>query len=554
MSEQENPGHQKSAHSIPSFKPEEHILNSLHWADQTARKIIKLKGEKPLYTCASGITPSGVVHIGNFREIITTELVVRALKDLGKNVRFIYSWDDYDVFRKVPKDMPKQDLLTANLRKPICDVPDVYEVTHSYAAYNQQVMEKSLPPVGIYPEFLYQHKKYRAGEYTNGIKLALQRAHIIRDILNKFRKEARDEKWMPLFVYNPQTNTDDVKDITWDGDDTITFSDAQNNVQSLKISEGKYISLPWRVDWPMRWSVEQVDFEPGGKDHSSPGGSYDTAKEIVKEVYGFEAPLYIMYDFISIKGGKGKMSSSKGGAVILADVLEIYEPQVTRFLFAGTRPDAEFAISFDGDVIKVYEDFDKCERIYYGLEDAKTDKDTIQQKRIYELSVVTKPAPKMCLQPGFRHITTLLQIYQGDIDRVVEWYITHEAVTDADIARIKQRAECAKNWLIKYAPDEFVFKVNSQFDPKCIEPLYIGAFERLRELILEQKTPDEKGTLLWEYCKSANVNIKEFFRLCYQLLISKDKGPKLLQFIHEIGNEDVANRLKVALNQAKMVS
>ena len=75
----------------------------VHWADQCADKIIRERGDLDLYTCASGITPSGTVHIGNFREIISVDLVVRALRSRGKNVRFIYSWDDYDVFRKVPK-------------------------------------------------------------------------------------------------------------------------------------------------------------------------------------------------------------------------------------------------------------------------------------------------------------------------------------------------------------------------------------------------------------------------------------------------------------------
>jgi lysyl-tRNA synthetase, class I len=528
-----------------------HIYDSLHWADQTARKVIQLKGDKPKYTCASGITPSGVIHIGNFREIITTDLVVRALRDLGKEVRFIYSWDDYDVFRKVPKDMPRQDELVKYLRKPICDVPDVYGVAESYARYNELILEKSLPAVGIFPEFLYQHKKYRAGEYTHGIKLALQQAQKIRDILNKYRTEARDESWLPLFIYNPDTNNDDVKNITWDGDDTLKFVDSMGKEHTLKISEGKGISLPWRVDWPMRWSVEQVDFEPGGKDHSSPGGSYDTGKEIVKEVYGFEAPHYIMYDFIRIKGGAGKMSSSAGGAVKLSDVLEIYEPELTRFLFAGTRPDTEFAISFDGDVIKIYEDFDKCERIYYGIEDAKTEKDLLQQKRIYEFSCVSKPNEKMAFQPGFRHITVLLQIYQGNIDKVVEWFMEHEKVTDSDMPRIKARTLCAKNWLENHAPEEFVFKVNAEFNANLITHEFIGAFKRMHELILEPMSADERGTALWEYCKNTGVNIKDFFRVAYQVLIGKDKGPKLMNFVQQIGNEDVANRLKVALNQAE---
>jgi molybdate transport repressor ModE-like protein len=91
-------------------------LNTGHWADLNAEKVIREKGEKPLYTCASGITPSGTVHIGNFREIISVDLVVRALRDRGKQVRFIYSWDDYDVFRKVPKNMPQGELLAKYLR------------------------------------------------------------------------------------------------------------------------------------------------------------------------------------------------------------------------------------------------------------------------------------------------------------------------------------------------------------------------------------------------------------------------------------------------------
>ena len=77
-----------------------------HWADQMADRIIKERGDLDLYTCASGITPSGTVHIGNFREIMTVDLVVRALKSRGKKTRFIYSWDDYDVFRKVPANIP----------------------------------------------------------------------------------------------------------------------------------------------------------------------------------------------------------------------------------------------------------------------------------------------------------------------------------------------------------------------------------------------------------------------------------------------------------------
>ena len=75
---------------------------SMFWADQIARRVVEKRGEKKRYTCAAGITPSGTIHIGNFREMITTDIVLRALRDLGKNVRYVYSWDDFDRLRKVP--------------------------------------------------------------------------------------------------------------------------------------------------------------------------------------------------------------------------------------------------------------------------------------------------------------------------------------------------------------------------------------------------------------------------------------------------------------------
>src|SRR3989344_4283532 len=97
---------------------------TLHWADKIAAEVIKKKGDQKTYTIASGITPSGTIHIGNFREIITVDLVGRALTAAGKNVRFIYSWDDYDVLRRVPENMPNKEMLQKSLRKPIVDIPD----------------------------------------------------------------------------------------------------------------------------------------------------------------------------------------------------------------------------------------------------------------------------------------------------------------------------------------------------------------------------------------------------------------------------------------------
>ncbi|MGZ3807892.1 MAG: lysine--tRNA ligase, partial [Bacteriovorax sp.] len=150
------------------------LNDAVHWADLTADKLIRANQDKELYTLASGITPSGVVHFGNFREVITVDLVARALRKRGKKVRFIFSWDDYDTFRKVPLNLPKQDELAKFLFNPIVDTPDPFGEHESYAAHHEKNFEAQIAKMGITVEPLYQAKKYRNGEYREQIKKTLQ--------------------------------------------------------------------------------------------------------------------------------------------------------------------------------------------------------------------------------------------------------------------------------------------------------------------------------------------------------------------------------------------
>ena len=132
---------------------------NIHWADTTADRIIRQRGDKETYVLASGITPSGVVHFGNFREVITVDLVARALREKGKKVRFIFSWDDYDTFRKVPANLPKQDMLSKYMFQPIVDTPDPFDEAESYAKHHEDAFEKQLDRVGIEVEPIYQATK-----------------------------------------------------------------------------------------------------------------------------------------------------------------------------------------------------------------------------------------------------------------------------------------------------------------------------------------------------------------------------------------------------------
>ena len=510
-----------------------------HWADIYADKIIREKGDKEVYTCASGITPSGTVHIGNFREIISVELIVRALRAKGKNVRFIYSWDDYDVFRKVPKNMPNPELLETYLRKPITLVPDTTGRANNYARGNELDVEKILPNVGVNPEYLYQAERYRSSMYAEGMRKALEKRSEIKAILDEYRTEPLPESWWPISVFSSFTDKDTTTILGWDGEWGITYrDDSTGQEETIDLRTTPYAKLPWRIDWPMRWAREGVDFEPAGKDHHSEGGSFDTSKKIVK-LFGGEAPVSFQYDFISIKGRGGKISSSSGEVISLYDVLEVYTPEICRYLFVSTRPNTEFAISFDLDVLKIYEDYDNCERIYFGLLDVN-EKRKAKEKRIYELSQVGEVPTEPSYQIPFRHLCNLLQIHGGDKDAVLA---TLTDITPSQKERLKVRMSCAWAWITTFAPEEFRWSLSNADTPLVEvndnERAALKALAKAVEENLDGKTEKEFSNYLYSAAEAGSLESSAFFSLVYRVLIGKERGPKLAGFIKTCGKDKI---------------
>ena len=68
----------------------------MHWAESIAQKIIQRNPNKEEYVCAAGISPSGSIHIGNFRDIATSYFVARSIRKMGKKAKLLFSWDEFD--------------------------------------------------------------------------------------------------------------------------------------------------------------------------------------------------------------------------------------------------------------------------------------------------------------------------------------------------------------------------------------------------------------------------------------------------------------------------
>ncbi len=493
------------------------MAEKFFWADAVAENIIKQKGDKEEYVCASGITPSGQVHIGNFREVITTFMVVKALRDKGKKVRFIYSWDDYDRFRKVPKGVDVN--YEKYLGMPISDIPSPNNPNMTYSEYNEKVFEKSLSKIDIQAEYIYQNKMNKKSSYADLIKLSLEKRRKIMDILDKYRREPLAEDWMPIMIYCDKCKKDMTKILSTDGYN-IEYECKCGYKETFDIRKKGIVSIKWRVDWPLRWYYEGVDFEPGGIDHSVHGGSFTTSKEISQEIFGFEPPIYQFYEWISVKGG-GEFSSSSGNAMTLDEVESVYESSILRYLFTGTKPKSKFQISFDNDVIKIYEDFDRLETKYFE------EKVNPQEKMIYEYSVLNIPKLKP-EREGFRHLITLVQLGK-----------TNDLNSES-----KLRAEKVSNWLSKYAGDDMKFSVQEKITENFTDKEKEVLLELKKVLeIQEYETDKEMLGEFYEIFEKTGITNKEFFDISYRAIINKSKGPRLAGFIRSIGQDKIIELL-----------
>jgi lysyl-tRNA synthetase class 1 len=506
----------------------------MHWADSFAKEIIetRAKGE---YVVESGITPSGVVHIGNAREIMTQFFVHQALLKLGKQSKFQYMWDDYDRFRKVPKGVPEE--FKKYLGLPVSKVPDPFGCHKSYAEHSADVLVKELKHIGVFPVFLSATELYESCAFAENIKTALENVDKIKAILNSERKEPLEQEWLPIHVYCEQCHKDTTK-AKYLGDYDIEYEcecGFSNRVDFRKVG---CVKLSWRVDWPSRWAHFGVDFESAGKDHMASGGSWDTGILISKEVFGYEPPVGTMYEFIYIKGQKEKMSKSVGNVATLSTLLTIYEPEVIRFLYTQRLKKAIY-VPFDTDIYSIYDLFDAAEKSYYDLQE-----DEEETKRRYELSQIER-YKKCPTRIPFSELVNLIQtVSPNKVEAQLKVILAekNKDFTGEDLQMASSRLKKAQFWLDEFAPVEV--KVALSNEPFEIPVEYKRLIAKIAERISE--LDDEEAILqeAYEMTKAAGFKPKDIFGILYKALINKERGPRFGILVMILGKKEVVERLR----------
>lgn len=516
----------------------------MHWSEEIAERIIKRNPNKEEYVCATGISPSGSIHIGNFRDIATSYFVVRALRKKGKKAKLLFSWDEFDRLRKVPVNVAA---VNSDMEKyigcPYVDVENPFKESDasSYADYFEKEFESSIGEFGIDMDYRHQAEMYRSGKYTKYILEALEKRGQIFDILDRHRtqkaKEGERENYYPVSIYCSECGKDMTKITSLSDDCTkATYECACGHKGTFDFTKDFNCKLAWKIDWPMRWMYEGVDFEPGGKDHASPHGSYDTSKDIAREVFSYEPPIFQGYEFIGIKGTTGKMSGSSGLNLTPGTLLKIYQPEVILWLYSKTDPLKAFDFCFDDGILRQYFEFDK---MYNAVKDGTAS--NAQLEIMYNTTVEGREIETVPMG----HLVQLGSVVDFNV-KMLET-VFEKIGTPYKYEQFKDRLERAKYWLEHCAPENVnrlretrnwdVYETLDENGKKEVEALFSFISKGGYDL-------DELNKKLYaipkEVCggeldeKALKALQGTFFKNVYKLLIDKEKGPRLYLFLFAI--------------------
>ncbi|MFG1961610.1 lysine--tRNA ligase [Nonomuraea sp. NPDC049028] len=522
------------------------------FADEVISEAERRAPGKPI-VCASGLSPSGPIHLGNLREVTTPHLVADEIRRRGLDCVHLLSWDDYDRFRRVPAGIDPS--WADHIGKPLTSVPAPPGSPYAnWAEHFKAPMIEALAGLGITYTGISQTEQYSAGTYREQILLAMRERERINAVLARYRtKETARTEAVDYYPYRPYCELceRDLTTVTaYDDDSTeLAYVCECGFGETVRLAEHDRGKLVWKVDWPMRWAYEGVVFEPSGVDHHSPGSAWVVGGQIVGEVFGGERPIGPMYAFVGITG-MAKMSSSKGGVPTPSDALEIMEAPVLRWLYARRKPSQSFKIAFDQEIQRLYDEWDSLGR------KVATDAAQPAELAAYERAVRTAEGP-LAATPRpvpYRTLASVVDITTGDDDQTLRILRDVDGeLTSLDEAR--PRLDRAQRWVDTQVPADQRTRVRESPDAELLAALDEDERDSLRLLVDgldEHWSLDGLTTLVYGVPKvraglapdaKATPELKTaqraFFALLYRLLVNRDTGPRLPTLLLAVGADQV---------------
>jgi lysyl-tRNA synthetase class 1 len=524
------------------------------WAEEVADRIEARDPDDPV-VIKGGVSPSGVAHLGNFNEIMRGYFVAEVLRDRGREVRQVFTSDDRDPLRKLPRKLADADgtivglgdvdagALGRNLGKPYTSIPDPFGERESYAAHFAALLKADADSLGVPVEMISNTDLYENGDFDPVVERVLADADAAREVLGKYQSRV-DEDYVP---FNPVCEncgkiTETVTAVDVDagtveyvctdmtvGDTTI---DGCGHEGTATFREGK---LPWRFEWPGQWQVLGVDFEPFGKDHAE--GSWPSGDDIARTVLGIEPPVPMVYEWFTLNGEA--LSSSAGNIVTVSEMLDLLEPEVLRYFFAlNPRKARDLDVS---RLDRLVDDFDRFERAYFG----EVDDESLARfaERAYPFVVDEVRAERVRLPYTFAAVLGMTD----DRDLRVRM-ATNEGYFDDDtpewaVEEALERVERAHAWA-RRLDNQYNYRLQADLPDVEFEADVESALDDLASFVEAGRGGEEIQGEIYEAAKRHDVDVGDFFAAGYRLFFDQPRGPRLGEFLGDLDRDFVVKRLR----------
>jgi len=305
------------------------------WPFEEARKlaehVVKRGGADTPALLETGYGPSGLPHIGTFGEVVRTTWVRQAYEALtGRKTRLLAFSDDMDALRKVPTNVPNQEMLRAHVGLPLTRIPDPFGKFKSFAAHNNAMLRSFLDGFGFDYEFASSTDYYLRGVFDAALKRMLEVHDEVVAVIAPTLGAERRATYSPVLPIHPRTGQ--VMQVPVTGVDpdagTVRWQDETGEMFETSVYGG-HAKMQWKADWAMRWYALGVDYEMSGKDLID---SVKLSSRICR-ILGKEPPAGLTYELFLDQNGQ-KISKSKGNGLSIEDWLRYAPPEsLAQYMF-----------------------------------------------------------------------------------------------------------------------------------------------------------------------------------------------------------------------------
>lgn len=512
-------------------------MNSKAWPFEEARRVLKRYEKAPpkkgYVLFETGYGPSGLPHIGTFGEVARTTMVRRAFEIISDiPTKLLCFSDDMDGMRKVPENVPNQDMLRQHMQKPLTAVPDPFEQYESFGHHNNAMLRRFLDTFGFEYEFASATEYYKAGKLDAILLKAAEKYDDIMKIMLASLREERQQTYSCFLPISPKTGK--VLYVPVSHVDakagTITYIDEDGEEVTVAVTGGN-VKLQWKPDFGARWAALDVDFEMYGKDHSTNTPIYDG----ICNVLGGRAPEHFTYELFLDQNGE-KISKSKGNGLSIDEWLT-YAATESLSYFMYLKPKTAKRMYFDV-IPKAVDEYHQQLKAYPTQSMAEQ-----VNNPVWHIHGGNPPESKMVV--SFAMLLNLASV-AGASDKTGLWGFIKRYAPEASPEThpdLDQAAEFAVRYFRDFVAPGRVFRLPTETERAALEDLVVRLKGWQGGLDAE-----ELQSLVFAVGRDHGFEpLRDWFTALYEVLLGASQGPRFGGFIALYGVDETVALIEKAL-------